>query len=1093
MFFRLILQVLRSSLRLPTCALLLATLAQGQYETAAVLGTITDPAGLPITVGKVRLESVLTGVLLSGLTDSSGNYQFLTVRPGAYRVSVEAPGFKQAIVETFSVAVNSRQRVDLRLEVGDVKQSVVVRDAAALLESDSSDRGQLIQREAIVALPLNGRNYADLALLAPGVRRSSLTDAGREASFDVNGMQAQLNNFILDGVDNNAYGTSNQGFSNQVVQLSPDAVQEFKVQTDNFSAEYGRAMGAVVNVSIRSGTNQLHGSVFEFLRNTSLNAVGFFKPTGGVKPTYIQNQFGFSVGGPIRKDKMFFFGDYEGLRRVTRKLTFATIPTKEQSAGNFGTPIRNPYTNEIYSDGIIPKSVITRFATSVLNDIPAPNLPGLSNNLETLPRGSSQVDKGDARYDYYASQSVMVWARYSDRLASPFDPSSIPGPSGGLGIATRTRNMAGAVGGTWTITPTSVLDFRLGITKTEAGKAPVQIGGPNMFQLYGITGLPEDPGIAGGLSSQSISGIPLLGREQSSPQHQDPLVVNPKVNYSRVTGRHSLKAGLEYQLLNTEIDDFQPKYGQDTYSGQFTRPATGKSNNLYNIADFLFGARASYQLSNITLAQYRQRMYFGYVQDDFKVSRRLTLNLGLRYEYATPQWERDLHQANYDPATNSLVKAPGGSLYGRTQVQPDRNNFAPRVGFAYSATPKTVIRSAYGISYVHFNRLGSENLLAENGPFFVRVTISQLPSQPLCTANAAPTTCFRPTEMGYPIGLTDPKNFDSSVSKSIYSPADTRTSYVQSWHFTIQRQLAHDLVLDMAYVGNRGSKLLILGDYNQARPNKTGENLTLKERRPYPNFDLLQINYNGGWSDYHALQVKLEKRYSGGLYLLNSFTWSKGLDNTSGHMETANGDDKGVNYLDLRSNKGVSGYDQPLNDTATFVWALPFGHHQHFGSHVSPVVDAALGGWRLSGINTMNSGPPINFRYSPSAAFQVSNLSPPYRPNLIGNPMLPAGERTIDRYFNTAAIQIPTDVTHPFGNAGRNTGRGYAFYQLDFSLQKQFPLSETRRLEFRGELFNALNKTNFGSPDGNISNASFGTVRTTFAARQIQLALKVIF
>ena len=426
------------------------------------------------------------------------------------------------------------------------------------------------------------------------------------------------------------------------------------------------------------------------------------------------------------------------------------------------------------------------------------------------------------------------------------------------------------------------------------------------------------------------------GREQSSPQHQDPLVVNPKVNYSKIAGRHSLKTGFEYQRINTEIDDFQPKYGQDTYSGQFTRPSTAKSTNLYNISDFLFGARAAYQLSNITLAQYRQRMYFGYLQDDFKVSRRLTLNLGVRYEYATPQWERDLHQANYDPAKNALVPAPGGSIYGRAQVHPDRNNFAPRVGFAYNVTPKTVIRSAYGISYVHFNRMGSENLLAENGPFFVRVTISQLTSQPLCTANAAPSTCFRPTEMGYPAGLTDPKNFDASVSKSIYSPADTRTSYVQSWHFTIQRELAHDLILDVAYVGNRGNKLLILGDYNQARPNRTGENLTLAQRRPYPNFDLLQINYNGGWSDYHALQVKLEKRYSHGLYLLNSFAWSKTMDNTSGHMETANGDDKGVNYLDLRSNKAVSGYNQPLNDTATFIWELPFGRNHRFGANLSP-------------------------------------------------------------------------------------------------------------------------------------------------------------
>src|SRR5262245_21463899 len=358
-----------------------------QFDTATVSGVVRDPAQSVVTGGKVTLESVSTGVVKTANTDQNGSYTFFDVKIGRYKLKAEAAGFKAAVAEEFTVTVNAHQRVDLQLQIGAVTESVEVVGAASAVETDSSSRGHVIANAAIVNLPLNGRSYADLALLAPGVRKSVLEDGSvtsRDASFNVNGQRSALNNFLVDGVDNNAYGTSNQGFSSQVVQLTPDAVSEFRVETSNYSAEYGRAAGAVINAVTKSGTNSIHGAAWDYLRNTDLNAVGFFKPVNNVKPVYIQNQFGASIGGPIKRDKLFYFLDYEGLRRIQRVVTFASVPTDEQKAGIFHTPIRNPLTGAIFSDGVLPANQITGFAKAVLAALPAPNLTTVSNNYQSL-------------------------------------------------------------------------------------------------------------------------------------------------------------------------------------------------------------------------------------------------------------------------------------------------------------------------------------------------------------------------------------------------------------------------------------------------------------------------------------------------------------------------------------------------------------------------------------------------------------------------------------------------------------------------------------------------------------------------------------
>ena len=1081
-------------------ALWLAPVVRAQFETATVLGTIRDPSGAVVTGAKVTLENLGTGIATTTQTDEMGNYYFFNVRVGTYRVKAEAPGFKLAVADTFTVTVAARQRVDLTLEVGTASESITVTGAALTLETETSSRGTIVSTQQVVNLPLNGRAYADLALLAPGVRRSVIASS-RDASFNVNGMRSSQNNFLLDGVDNNAYGTSNQGFSNQVVQITPDAMAEFRLETNNFSAEYGRAGGAVINAAVRSGTNEFHGSLWEYLRNTRLNATGFFKPVQNGKPVLIQNQFGGALGGPIRREKAFFFADYEGYRRVSRTVTFATIPTLEMRKGILGVPVMNPYTGERYMDGVVPERVITRFARVVLNDLPAPNRPGLANNFQSEPRRTEQTDKGDLRLDYYFSSRLTGFLRYSHRLMNNFEPPAIPGPSGGDSNAdVRVMNWQWAYGGTYTVSPTTLLEFRMGVSLTEGGKFPMFRGTQTTGERFGIPNVPKATRYSGGISKQNINGFTGLGVQSSNPQFQDPFVVNPKFNFSKVAGRHSVKAGYEHQRINTEIDDFHPKYGSDSYAGRFSRVPGTPTSDMQFLADFLFGARSQYQLSNDPVMHYRQRMHFWYLQDDIKLTPRLTLNVGTRYEFATPQYEAENRISNFDAVAIRLVQARSGSLYDRALVHPDKTNWAPRVGLAWTLTRRTVIRTAYGMSYMHFHRMGGENILAYNLPHVLNPVIDQLAPTvagsglPLCTSTKqSPFECFRTTEMGYPDNFLSLANIKQIGVRTNHIPPNTPTAYTQSWHFTIQRELARDLVLDLAYVGNRSVHLPILGDYNQARPNQPNENLPIQARRPIQSFGYIQICFNGGFLNYHAFQTKLERKFSGGFYLLNSFTWSKGIDNASGHLEAHNGDNSRVNYRDLKNEKGVSGYHQPFINVTTVLWDLPYGKGRRFGASAHPALEAVLGGWRLAVINFAYAGMPVNLTYSPASQFQVSS-APTYRPNITGDPMMPEGQRRAERWLNPETVQIPTDPSRPFGNAGRNIAVGPALHQMNFGLHKDFRVREASRIEVRMEAFNFLNKTNLGTPNSNRSSAAFGTITSlTQPAREIQLAVRYAF
>ncbi|MBS1813910.1 MAG: TonB-dependent receptor [Acidobacteria bacterium] len=1113
------------------CLLFGAATMQAQFETASVLGYVRDNSGAAIPNATVTLTNVATNVSQTAKTDGEGKYEFNSIQIGNYTISTEAAGFQGARTEQFKVLTNARQRVDVSVKPGAVSEVVEVSSAAQLLETETSSRGTVIETRQVENLPLNGRSYADLVLLVPGARKSTLENNGtssREASFNINGQRSAFNNFLLDGLDNNNYGTSNQGFANENIPPSPDAVSEFKVEVDNYSAEYGRNPGAVINVSTRRGTNQYHGKAYDYVRNDAFNAIGPFLATGARKPKFIRNQFGGTFGMPIWKDHTFFFGDYEGLRQIFGNAnTVSTLPTAAQRSGDFSAigPIRNPITGTVYANGIVPASDQTAFAKAVLAALPLPNAGG--NNYAITPRGEIKDDKGDGRVDHTFNQKWTIFGRFSEHRGYIFDPPGIPGRAGGNSNGNvQYSNRAIATGVTWTISANKLLDVRFGWSQNKGGKFPIGVGHSSLLTENGIThGLPTDPLVVRDLNDQNVTGFSQFGTQPSNPQFQNPTVFNPKVNFTWVKGKHTLKLGYEFQAIHTEVNDFNPSYGQDNYAGQYSRPcfgttpcasATGTAQQAYNLADFMFGNRSSYSLTTYAVVNLRQRYNFMYIQDDMKLSPKLTVNAGLRYEIVTPQWERDNRLANFDPATKTLVQAKNGSVADRAQVNTPKNNFGPRFGFSYQAHQDTVIRGGYGIVYTQWNRAGGENNLTYNGPNVVNASITQVAptAASLCTNDTQlQSTCFRQTQQGYAENLTSPAYFNPAVVTSRYIPRDFKTGYVQQYHLGIQQKLPGGIVMDLAYVGNKGTHLQILADYNQAIPCIAGNpgcvttaQQAVAARRPISTFGTIEIAYGAGTSNYNSLQLKTEKR-AGSLYLLNSFTWGRVFDLSSGHLETGSGDNSRVNYYNPSQDYGPGGYDQPLADTLSMLYDLPYGHGRRFGAHSNAVMNSVLGGWQLSVINNMTSGIPINVTYSLSSSnpLYVTDIVT-YRPNRVQgvkaltdkNSRLKTatsiGTSTPGTgYFNPNAFSTPT--TYPWGTERRNQERGYAFFQTDLGIHKAFPLwSESSKLDFRAEAFNVLNKVNYSNPNTTFGGTTFGQITTTAGnPRQLQLAAKLIF
>lgn len=1112
-----------------------------QFDAATVLGTVRDSTGAVVAGAKVTLKNNATGITAITTTDANGEYLFPTVRIGTYRVTAEMSGFSTTAVEAVNVTVEARQRVDLTLQVGATTEVITVTDEAPLLETESSSKGQIIGEKQMINLPILGRTYSSLALLVPGVRQSQVGNQGdisfrREGAYNVNGLRSVYNNFLLDGIDNNFYGTTNQGFSNQAIQPSPDFVAEFRMSINTYSAEYGRTSGAVMNVSTRSGTNQFRGRVWNFLQNTALNATGFFRPPDGRKPQVNRNQFGFVFGGPIIKDRTFFIVDYEGSRWIQSPFQLTSLPTLAQRQGILTADVRVPYAfvddqgRQIAAGTVIAAGQpvpMTAFARTVLNNLPTPNRTGggafgVANNFGGFARNRLFEDKGDLRLDHSFNSKLSGFARYSHRRQTINQPGLVTGFSGGNSIGQlATYNQQGVMGFTYNVGNNSILEYRFAVTRLGMDRLPAQVGGPSMRQLFGITGLPEGPRIQGGVTPQDIGGLgQRIGRQSTNPQAQFPTTINSRINYGWTWGRHTLKTGYEYAALNQIVDDTNPLYGIDNYGSSFSSP-TGTNNYLFNLADFFFGARNNYQLATQTQAEVRQRFHYWYLQDDLKVNNRLTLNLGLRYEFVTPVFDENNFLTNFDPQSRSLVRATDTSLADRAQRDLDKNNFAPRVGLAYRLFDKTVIRAGYALNYNYWNRMASAELLNTNAPFVTRASVANTAATlgNICAGNNF-TGCFRRTQDGYPTNL-----LSAPGSVILYMQRDMPWSYVQNWHLTVQHQLTPDTLIDVAYVGNRGVKLPLLGDFNQARPLTAAElalpaaqRPSLLDRRPIqgvtiPGQGVVRVGnitavLPTGFSNYNALQVKFEKRGQM-LTLLNAFTYAKAIDNVGQVLETTNGGSPNPqNIFDPNNDKGPSSFDQRLNNTTSVVWEVPIGKGRGFFSGMPAALDHVFGGWVASSSISLQSGQALNLRYADFDQ-RLSDGQPDFLGNVALRPNVGSsgqvysteaqrntlGLKRFEYYFDRTNLSVPT-ADRPFGNLGRNAVYGFPFYQVDLSLQKNFALNfinEASRLEFRAEFFNLFNRTNFGAPVVDVRNAAFGRVTSTFDPRIVQFALKLHF
>ncbi len=1095
--------------------LLLTSLSlMAQFETGEVLGTVRDNTGAVVANAAVTLLSQDTAIETKTTSDEAGNYGFFNVKVGTYTITVEHAGFSKFTTADVKVDVTARQRVDVKLQLGQVTESVTVVGVAEVLDTDTSDHSQVINSEAIVELPLNGRDYANLALLATNVHVSPQalafgpTATPREGAINVNGMRDTVNNFQLDGMDNNSYGTSNQGYSSQVVQPSPDALQEFKVITSNFSAEYGRVGGAVVTAALRSGTNEFHGTLYEFVRNTDLNAIGYqfgLRPATFEKPTLHRNQFGVTIGGPIIKNKLFFFGDYEGYRQLQGYVNLITLPDAAERTGILPATVTNPLTGAVYpANTQIPVGQITPFAMAALAGMAPATTPGLvGNNLEETIPIRDYSDKYDAKLDYDINSKMTSFLRFSQKKDIQYFGPADPGTSGGDGNGfIHSIQQQAAAGYTWTVTPTSLFEVRFGFDHALGGKVPPYLGGPDIAQEFGIKGLPS--ALEGGFPTQVIGSFtnPTVGRASTNPQFQNPTSFSPKLNDSIVKGRHTLKVGYEFLAIRTEVLDVNPLYGQLTYSGAYSTPAAGAVNctstaanctNAYDLADFYFGLPSAIGLGTDFVTNVRQHVNAMYAQDDWRVNSKLTVNVGLRWEYATPAWERDNHWANFNPATNSLVLATNGGIYNRALVNPDYKDFGPRIGLAYSVMPKTVIRAGYGISYDFFNRMGSPSELI-NGPLAIFGSISQ-PSNPLSPS-------FLTTQNAFTTGIANPANFNPITSNNLYIPANTAWPMIQSWVFAIQREINRNTVLEVAYNGNHSVRLPIIGDWNQAVPNLPGQTLNVQARVPDPSFGPITWVDPAGNNNYNGLSARFEHRFGHGLYFLNSFTWSHAMGDSEQVLEALNTYQAAnpQNIRNLHNEFGPTDFDVKLLNVTSLVYDLPFGKGRQFGANLNPVLNAIIGGWEMNAINTANTGLPVSINYNPSSANDVTGLpqNADYRgvallrPNVSGSAASQSTAQSLLTYFAGYTFTTPP-ASAPFGDLGRNAFRAPGLEQWDLGVDKNFFIREKIRLQFRSEFFNVLNHTNFGNP-GNVSTSgSFGTITTTYPPRQIQFGLKLMF
>lgn len=1057
-------------------------------QTAQMTGLVTDPTGTVVPDAKVVVKNADTGIRNESATNEQGYYTFPFLNPGNYELTVQKPGFRSATRPGIKLDVGQVARIDLALSLGEVKDSVTVIGEAPILSSERATIGQVIGSKKILDLPLNGRDFTQLATLVPGAISRGINSSLEAPAISVNGSRNSKTVFMVDGGS-----VSSQYFDVASVVPSVDAIQEFTVQSNAFAAENGQGT-AIISASLRSGTNQVHGSAYEFLRNQVLDARNFFNTTG-VRPPVKQNQFGFTLGGPVvipklysGKDRTFIFGDYEGTR-IRRALTFNTlVPSAAMRTGNFselsaalndpstirndparpGQTLRDPFPGKI-----IPASRLAKESTYYLPFYPLANTPGGTFNF--APSRKNTTDKFDIRADHRFSDRDSLTSSYSFNQAETYGPGQFEANGG---VTLEVRKQRAGLAETHLFGPSTINEFRLNYVRTRFFNAPQGLG-TNHTVKSGIGGFVEQSGDFPGFPGLGFTGYLGFNANAFSPIKFRDNKYEISDSLTWIRGAHSFKAGVLLRRYDTSTTNAARSRGDFTFNGSY-------SGNSF--ADFLlsvpFQGRRTFPRNAFGIKPMANEHFF--IQDDWKITPRLTLNIGMRYELNHPPTVLNNQMASTDPETRRIVVASddaGKMTITGQQIGPflfplfsdvivpsskvglgpslrtlDKNNYAPRIGLAWRVGNDFVVRAAYGVFYGFIQGNRSESTGIVNAPFL---------ADELSNFNTAPTPTKTLANMFSPIsqGLNlIPLNF-------FQVETNMRDPYFQQWNVALQKVVAKVISMETAYVASKGSKIEFSRPVNVPRPGPGN----IQDRRLWTRFASGTYVENGGYSNYHALQAKLEVRNWHGLSLLSSYAFAKSIDNLSGDNQGFSSQDP----LNNNAEKAVSDYDVKHRFVNSLNYALPFGK-----SGPRPL-SLLIKDWELGSIITAQAGLP----FTPSIGTDPANTGTSLRPNRIGSGKLSGVD--LFRYFDASAFSVPAAFT--FGNSSRNILYGPSFRNWDLIVSRSFAIREGVQLQFRAEFFNFTNTPAFGGPVTNIQAANVGRILSAGEPRDIQFALKLRF
>jgi hypothetical protein len=962
-----------AALQLAVAVLVLISIpamARAQMDAGSLRALITDQSGGVVPGATVTLTGAATGVGRDLVSDDQGYVTFSPVQRGTYLLRVTLTGFRTHEIKDVTVDVNERKFLRIALETATVSENIEVTGSTRTLQTEEGSLGQVIKGEVATQLPLAGRRYTELALLVPGATPAPgmTLDTRGPGWCLVNGNTQTQNNFMLDGFDNNN-GTQNaQSLSSQVVQPNPDAIDQFKVQTNSFSAEFGRSAGAVVNVSIKSGTNAMHGSAWYYNRDSSLAAKSWNASHNNLpKDDLAWNQGGATFGGPVIANKLFYFGDYEGFRRSFSQSGVVSVPDANIRSGVFPGTIVDPLTGQPFPNNTVPKDRWDPLAAKVLAAWSLPNRAGTTsstgintNNYAYQAPATENTHKVDLRTDFAPSADDHFFVRYSFLRQRLYRDQILEGIVEQAGNQGEQYNLNHSTGVSWNriIGNAWVNELRVGYTFTNSDFAQPTATGMKADE-FGFVGLPASQLTTGGIPGISVSNYSQVGIRNFRPQFQDPRAIQILDTVSGLFGRHSVKMGVEIRRKkDIEQDDerVSPAY---TFNGTFTNNA---------LADFMLGYAQSYVAVTNTVVDYRQEAYSGFIQDDFKVSPNITANLGLRYEYTTPMYGHGQYKnINFDPTTGQIYPATDSDPYAQDT---DKNNIAPRLGLAWQIKPERyVLRAGYGIFYSGEEIHGSDDMMVFNPPQLIRAQLNASGTG----SSATPA-----------IRLSDP--FPSSILTSYNSTTASLRAHgrnwdmprIQQWNVAFETLLPWQSSFEAAYVGNRGANEIIGLPLNAVQ---WGQNGSTVANRPFPQWQQITMFLTAAQSKYDSLQLKFEKRQSHGLYVLASYTLANALEETGGWaagghtiQDTLLPDYSNLDTL-LRAARGPNTQVARHRLTLTEVWQLPIGRGHAVGNNMSKALDAAVGGWQLASITSIRSGTAVDVTLASAGVDPVTGLS----------------------------------------------------------------------------------------------------------------------